>query len=181
MRSIVVNGYWLFLLFASLLAIAPPAAGQVQASAGARAVGESGLEGNPSLHFLAGAAVGLSAAAILLNTQPASEIAHYPLYLPAAALYASAVAGIGKEALDSTGFGSAEFSDILTTLLGGSTAAAAVAYAQRVTPAGSASATNATAFLISTALLVSIPVAEGLVYEIERYLKRTAPSRAVSG
>jgi len=130
-----------------------------------------------ALHFLAGMAGGLLAAAAVESLQNPQLIGSYPLYLPAVALSTATVAGIGKEVLDSTGFGGAEFSDILITMAGGLTAAATVAYAERLFPATPEGKTNGATLFAATGALLAIPVVIGLIHEIVRSAQRHATAR----
>src|SRR5271157_2790183 len=77
------------------------------------------------LHFLAGISVGLSASELVRETSS-------PWLRPLVAVGAATVAGVGKEVLDSTGFGDARASDAVVTGIGGITAAAILFYAQSV-------------------------------------------------
>ncbi len=127
-----------------------------------------------SLHFMAGMAGGFLAAAAIAATHDPQLVGSYPLYLPSVALSAATAAGIGKEVLDSTGFGGAEFSDILITMAGGLTAAAAVAYAEPLFPATPAGRTNSVTLLAATGALLAVPVVIGFIHEIVRSAQRHA-------
>jgi len=130
-----------------------------------------------SLHFIAGMAGGFLAAAAVEATHDPQLIGSYPLYLPSVAFSTATVAGIGKEVLDSTGFGGAEFSDILITMAGGLTAAAAVAYAEPLFPATPEGRTNSATLLAATGALLAVPVVIGLIHEIVRSAQRHAAAR----
>jgi hypothetical protein len=93
------------------------------------------------LHVLGGMMVGLAAAGVVDAAIDPAVVSQYPWLLPATALAGSAAAGIAKEVLDSMGFGDPRFSDILITSAGGVAAA-----------------------------LVSMPVINGFLVEIRRYI-----------
>jgi hypothetical protein len=86
------------------------------------------------LHVLGGMASGLAVAGIVEAAIDPSLQTRYPWLLPAAALAGSALAGVSKEILDSTGFGDPQFRDVLITSAGGIAAALIVGYAQNVYP-----------------------------------------------
>jgi hypothetical protein len=130
------------------------------------------------LHFLAGMAAGLEAAGIFEYAYGPQGTGQHPLLFPAVALSASAVAGIAKEILDSTGFGDPRLTDILITMTGGLVAAGAVGYAEYLYPPTRDGWVNGTSFLQLTAALLAIPVIVGFVVEIDRYAERRAAEKA---
>jgi len=123
------------------------------------------------LHFLAGLALGLSAAELVQAALPGQP--QGTLLLPASAFTASAVGGVGKELLDLTGFGDPAVSDALVTMSGGLAAAAVVAWAQSLYPAGSAGRANEASFLVSSAAVLAIPVVIGFIGEVKRFIERS--------
>jgi hypothetical protein len=129
------------------------------------------------LHFLAGLALGLSAAELVhgLPLGPAAQ--QSALLFPAAALTASAVGGIGKELLDLTGFGDPAVADVIVTMSGGLAAAAVVSYAQSLYPAGGTGGVNEASFLLSSAAVLAIPVVVGFIGEVRRFIERRARAR----
>jgi hypothetical protein len=124
------------------------------------------------LHFLAGMAIGLAAAGVVQIANDPQVPAPFPFVLPTIALSAATVAGMGKELLDSTGFGDPRFTDILITMTGGLAAAAAIAYEESLHPPTHTGALNGATYLLSTAMLLAIPVVNGFVKEITSYEKR---------
>jgi hypothetical protein len=127
-----------------------------------------------SLHFLGGMMLGLAAAGIAdLAVDPQLAAAH-PCMLPLVALSASALGGVAKELLDSTGFGDPRFTDILITTGGGVAAAFAVGWAEGLYPSNHSGRANAASFLLSMAIGASVPVVIGFIGEIRSYLQRRA-------
>ena len=118
------------------------------------------------LHFLAGLSVGLSASELVSDSSS-------PWLRPLVAVGAAAVAGVGKEVLDSTGFGDPRFSDIVVTSIGGLTAAGIAWYAQSIYPATGTGRVNGDAYLISTAVVLALPVIVGAIREIQAYIDRS--------
>jgi hypothetical protein len=117
------------------------------------------------LHFLAGISVGLSASELVRESSS-------PWLRPLVAVGMAAVAGAGKEILDSTGFGDPRFSDFVVTSIGGLAAAGILFYAQSVYPAAPPGPANRDAYVISTAVVLFLPVAVGAIQEIQRYIER---------
>jgi hypothetical protein len=117
------------------------------------------------LHFLAGISVGLSASELV--REPSS-----PWLRPLVAVGMAAVAGAGKEILDSTGFGDPRFSDFVVTSIGGLAAAGILLYAQSVYPTAPPGPANSDAYVISTAAVLFLPVVVGAIQEIQRYIER---------
>jgi hypothetical protein len=124
------------------------------------------------LHFLAGLSLGLSASELVRE-------AGSPWLRPLVAVGTAAVAGVGKEVLDSTGFGDPRFSDIVVTTIGGLAAAGILLYTQSVYPAVPPGPANGDAYVISTAVVLALPVIMGAIQEIQRFLdRRKAPASA---
>jgi hypothetical protein len=117
------------------------------------------------LHFLAGLSLGLSASELVRETAS-------PWLRPLVAVGTAAVAGVGKEVLDSTGFGDPRFSDIVVTTVGGLAAAGILLYTQSVYPPAGTGRANSDAYVISTAVVLALPVVVGAVQEIRRYIDR---------
>ena len=128
------------------------------------------------LHVLGGMVVGLVAAGVVDVSMDPAVSARHPWMLPAAALAGSAVAGIGKELLDATGFGDPQFTDILITSCGGLAAALMVGYTRTVYPNSSTGQVNSASFIFSLAALLALPVVNGFMVEIRRYEARSARS-----
>lgn len=134
------------------------------------------VNGTPSgfkyLHFLAGLALGLSAAGLVGASPVAAGPGQDALFLPVVALSASAVGGIAKEVLDSTGFGDPSVSDIVVTMSGGLAAAVIVGYAQSLYPSTSSGVANEASLLLSGAAVAAIPVFIGFAGEVARFIGR---------
>ncbi len=135
--------------------------------------GPAGLDAIPGfkyLHFLAGLSLGLGAAELAesLSSGPGMS----PWVVPLSAIATAAIAGAGKEILDSTGFGDPRFSDFLVTTVGGVAAAAMFAYAGSLYPPVPGGGPNLAAFALSTAVLLALPVTAGAVMEVTRWLER---------
>jgi hypothetical protein len=126
------------------------------------------------LHFLAGMAAGFESAGIFECALGAGETARSWPLSPVIALSGSALAGIAKEILDSTGFGDPRLSDALITTAGGLVAAGAMLFAHLVLPPDTDGWAGSQAFAQTSAVLLSIPVAVGFIVEIERYKARRA-------
>lgn len=125
------------------------------------------------LHSLAGTMSAVLVASLASQLYPKHTLDSYPLLLPALGFSAALTAGIGKEALDSTGFGDPQWSDILHTLLGGLAGAAFIAAAELTTsaqPAGRRA--NEGMLLAAVGVSLAVPVGTAFVKEIERYLHR---------
>jgi len=129
------------------------------------------------LHFMAGLALGLSAAGLAMALPAGNVAMPDSLSLPLMALAASAVGGTAKEMLDATGFGDPLVTDAIVTMVGGLAAALVVGYAQDIYPATSAGRANAAAFLLSGAALVSIPVGIAFAGEVQRFIARLRAPR----
>jgi hypothetical protein len=129
------------------------------------------------LHFLAGLALGLSAAELVHALPLSPGLRQSPLLSPAAALGASVVGGIGKELLDLTGFGDPAVTDALVTMLGGLAAAAVVGYEQSLYPGSAAGRANEASFLLSSAAVISVPVVIAFIGEVRRFIERRNPAR----
>jgi hypothetical protein len=129
------------------------------------------------LHFLAGLALGLSAAALVHWLPLAPDLQQSAVLFPAAALAASAVGGTGKELLDLTGFGDPAVADVIVTMTGGLAAAAVVSYAQSLYPASGTGRLNEASFLLSSAAVIAIPVVIGFIGEVRRFIERKNRAR----
>ncbi len=125
------------------------------------------------LHFLAGLALGLSAAELVHALPLTPELQQSALLFPAAALTASAVGGIGKELLDLTGFGDPAVADAIVTVSGGLAAAAVVAYTHSLYPADGAGRANEASFLLSSAAVIAVPVVIAFIDEVKRFIERS--------
>lgn len=123
-------------------------------------------------HLLGGFASGLLATSVIDAGASPAVVAGYPLYLPAVALSTATAAGIGKEVLDSTGFGGAEFSDILITMAGGLLAAGVSAYVETRFPATPGGRQESATVLGVAGALLSVPVIIAFVHEIVRHARR---------
>lgn len=124
------------------------------------------------LHSLAGTMSGLIAASIAAQAYPQSTIRRYPLLLPAIGASTALTAGIAKEVLDSTGFGDPQWHDIMHTILGGAVATAFIAAAGLAYDGRRASMTNEAWLYGSVGITFAVPVAAGLLREIELYLEK---------
>jgi hypothetical protein len=124
------------------------------------------------LHFLAGLSLGLSAAQLVESLGAGAPPRGSPWIPPLAAVAAAAVAGVGKEALDSTGFGDPRFSDIVVTTIGGLAASAMIVYADSLYPDTTAGRRNSASFVVSTAVVLAVPVVIGFAREVRRWRER---------
>jgi hypothetical protein len=129
------------------------------------------------LHFLAGLALGLSAAELVHALPLPVALQENELVLPLAAFSASVVGGIAKELLDSTGFGDPAVTDALVTMTGGLAAAAVVGYAQSIYPPGSAGRANEASFLLTSAIVLAVPVVIAFAGEVARFIERRNRAR----
>ncbi len=138
-----------------------------------------GPESSPAagkyLHFLAGMAAGFEAAGIFECAYGPGVMTQSIVLSPLAALSGSALAGVAKEILDSTGFGDPRLTDVLITMAGGLAAAMAVLLAHAILPPTTDGWAGSQAYLQTSAALLVIPVAAGFIVEIERYKSRHAP------
>jgi hypothetical protein len=161
--------------FVLLVILLCPLAAQAEAGTNAPTLPPAGYtvqSAGKFLHFLAGMSIGALGAGILEGAREPGYAVQHPLCLPVAALAASAVAGIAKEALDSTGFGDPRVEDILITMAGGLTAALVVGYAGSVYPGTAGGRLNSVTFLLSTSALLALPVALGFAREIRNNIER---------
>ena len=126
------------------------------------------------LHFLAGMAAGFESAGIFECALGPTETARSWPLSPVIALSGSALAGIAKEILDSTGFGDPRLTDALITTAGGLVAAGAMLFAHLILPPDADGWAGSQAFAQTSAALLSIPVAVGFIVEIQRYKARRA-------
>jgi len=111
----------LWILLVLRLPLCPSAAAQPAQPRPARTT-------DKALHALFGASCALLVSAIAapaLRDMPQPDL-RYALCVSGAGLGAAAAAGAAKELLDLTGFGKAEWSDLLATVAGGLVASAAV-------------------------------------------------------
>ena len=98
-----------------------------------------------------------------------AEVRSYPLLLPALGASAALLAGIGKETLDSTGFGDPQWRDLIHTVIGGLLAAGVVAAVEH--SGGSlASAGNQARLYAGLGVSFSVPIAAGMLDELRLYL-----------
>jgi hypothetical protein len=130
------------------------------------------LSAGKFLHFMAGMAIGVAAGGAAEATERPGFAAQYPLRSPALALSASAVAGLAKELLDSTGFGDPRVEDVLITVAGGLVAALVVGYAESVYPGSAGGRLDSVTFLFSTSALLAFPVALGFAREIRNNIEK---------
>lgn len=161
---------------ASTIPVAIPAA--AEALSGTALFGpESAPVAGKYLHFLAGMAAGFEAAGIFECVYGPGVMTQSILFSPIAALSGSALAGVAKEVLDSTGFGDPRLTDVLITMAGGLAAAMAVLFAHAILPPTSDGWAGSQAYLQTSAALLVIPVAAGFIVEIERNRTRRAQQR----
>ncbi len=127
------------------------------------------LQSDTLLHGIAGAMSGFfvaSAGAMVYNK---SEVRAYPLLLPALGASAAVLAGIGKETLDSTGFGDPQWRDLIHTVIGGLLAAGVVAAVER--SGGNLASTREQARLYAgLGVSFAVPIAAGMLDEVRLYL-----------
>jgi hypothetical protein len=134
------------------------------------------------LHILGGMTLGLAAAGVVDAAMDPAVLALNPWMLPASALAASALGGISKEILDSTGFGDPQFTDILITSAGGVAAALMLVYAQTLYLPTYNGQVNSASLIFSLAALFALPVINGFMVEIGRYeARRALPSPVMGG
>ena len=133
------------------------------------------------LHVLGGMVTGLVAAGVVNAVADPAVLSQYPWVLPATAMAGSAIAGIAKEVLDSTGFGDPQLSDILITSTGGVVAALVLISAQSLYPPTRNGQVDSSSFVFSLAVLLALPVINGFLVEIGRHVDRRAPRRARRG
>lgn len=112
---------------------------------------------------------GFLAASIAAEASSGSLLHAYPLFLPAVGLSAAVAAGIGKETLDSTGFGDPQWSDIVHTIYGGILAAGFIAAVE--------SSGRDPNILAATGLSFALPVSAAFVKEIVHYLRKRGHHR----
>ena len=109
------------------------------------------------LHILAGIVASVGSASLLLSVCQAGEADRAAIIAAAGA--AALCAGIGKELIDSLGFGTPDFRDLLNTGLGGLVGISAVAFAFSAFPSNNSGVQkDLPPTFFSLSLILSVPV-----------------------
>lgn len=109
----------------------------------------------------------VSSAGAVVYGQP--QVQAHPFLLPALGASAAVVAGIGKETLDSTGFGDPQWRDLIHTVIGG-LLAAGVMIAVEHSGGGLASTSAQARLYAGLGVSLSVPIAAGMLDELRLYL-----------
>lgn len=144
------------------------------APAGAQAAAPL-IKRDTMLHLLGGAMTGLLAASAASAVYGRSTVEGYPLLVPSIAFSAALTAGIGKETLDSTGFGDPQWTDIMHTLIGGLIAAGVTAGVEAI--GGGTSYQSKTILLAVVGVSIALPVGAGFAREIAIFLHKERAKR----
>lgn len=120
------------------------------------------------LHAAGGIMAGMFAASAASALSSPSTLEKYPLFLPAVGLSAALTAGIAKETLDSTGFGTAQWTDLVHTIIGGIVAAGMIAGVELSGSSGSAAAQRS-AFALA-GIGFAVPIGAAFAEEVHIYL-----------
>lgn len=122
------------------------------------------------LHAVGGIMAGMLAASTASAFSNPTTLNEYPLFLPAVGFSAALAAGIAKEALDSTGFGTAQWTDLVHTMIGGLIVAGMIAGVELSPSAGTYTAQRR-AFALA-GIGFAIPIGAAFAEEIHVYLEK---------
>jgi hypothetical protein len=118
------------------------------------------------LHVLAGASGALLVSAVAYPLVDSGSVRRDAVLVAGLGLGGAFVLGLAKELLDLGGWGDPELSDLLLTLGGGLIAGTAVYLLSTVQPAGEERSLGISAVYASFAVVLSLPVGEGLYRRI---------------
>lgn len=153
-------------------ALAPAAAQDSVASA--QRLGIPAMKGaiqpDAVLHAVGGIMAGMLAASAASTLSSPSTLTEYPLFLPAVGFSAALTAGIAKETLDSTGFGTAQWTDLFHTMIGGLLVAGMIAGVE-LSPTSGSFSTQRNVFAL-TGISLAVPIGAAFAEEIHLYLVR---------